>query len=79
MRKQPERRSSMEHCTVCNQAKDRPGLTSTYVITTQNREKDVLMCRPCIERVCDTQIGEWFPLEATDEMVKLPIAFYTKL
>ena len=54
-------------------------LTSTYVITKQNKEKDVLMCRPCIERVCDTQVGEWFPLEATDEMVKLPIAFFTKL
>lgn len=67
----------MKCCTVCNQ--ERSELTSTYVITAQNKEKDVLMCRPCIERVCDYQEGTWFPLEATDEMVKLPIAFYTKL
>jgi hypothetical protein len=68
----------MEICSVCAQQKDRPELTATYVITRQNKEKDVLMCRPCIERVCDMQAGEWFPLETTDESVKLPVAFYTK-
>jgi hypothetical protein len=69
----------METCNVCAQSKSKTDLTSTYVITKQNREKDVLMCRPCIERVCDMQIGEWFPLETTDELVRLPLAFYTKL
>jgi hypothetical protein len=69
----------MEICNVCAQSKSKTDLTSTYVITKQNREKDVLMCRPCIEHVCDMQVGEWFPLETTDELVRLPIAFYTKL
>jgi hypothetical protein len=69
----------MEICNVCAQQEGRQELTSTYVITQQNKEKDVLMCRPCIECVCDMQPGEWFPLKTTDELVRLPIAFYTKL
>ena len=68
----------METCNVCAQVKDTSDLTSTYVITRQKREKEVLMCRPCIEQICDMQIGEWFPLKSTDELVRLPNAFYTK-
>ncbi len=70
----------MEYCNVCNQAKDRSDLTPTYVITKQEKEKDILICRPCVELVCDTiKVGEWFPLKSSDELVRLPNYFYMKL
>lgn len=69
----------MKYCNVCNELKDRSDLTPTYIITKENKEKDILICRPCVELVCETQPGEWFPLRSTDEMVRLPNYFYMKL
>jgi hypothetical protein len=71
----------MEHCAICNQRKDEPGdLTATYVITEQQQTKSIRICRTCIDYLCDdTTIGEWFPLQSTDEMIKLPDGFYMRL
>lgn len=66
----------MEICNICCRLET--NLIATYVITKQEKRKDVHICRSCIERICDTKMGEWFSIAATDEMVKLPNVFYMK-
>jgi hypothetical protein len=67
----------MKECDVCAQVKN--DTTLTYVITIQDKRKDISICKSCVNIVCETQVGQWFPLQTTDEKVRLPNAFYTKL
>jgi len=69
----------MEHCSVCAEAKDTSDLLPTCIITKREQTKNIHICRTCVNYVCDTQIGEWFPLKSTDEMVRLPNSFYMRL
>lgn len=69
----------MEFCDVCGQIKDTSDLTATYVISKQEQRKNIHICKACVNYVCDVPKGAWFPLKSTDEVVKLPGAFYVKL
>ena len=63
-------------CDVCGKVQE--STTPTYVITEQNRRKNINICNPCVSIVYEVPIGQSFPLQSTDEMVRLPQSFFTK-
>lgn len=67
----------MHTCDNCKQ--ENTQLFDLTVIKQDNKRKAVKFCERCIDRISSAGIGEWYSIESTDELIRLPDSFFMRL